>query len=314
LSPEVVEFLILAWRQGTRRQYECYLKKWLHKCKIDNVDPVHPSLDYVLQFLLASYKEGLNYSTIGTIRSALSSIITLDGKPVGKHDTVCSFMRAVYQERPSIQRTVTWEVNDVLTFLKTLSPVHSLSLELLTKKTLMMMAILSGQRGQTLHVLRKELMDVSDKEVTFYVREKLKTSKPGRHYPEIKFKSYSVDPDLCVVNCINTYLKRTEQYRCSEESQFFLTYGGSHYECSRASISRWIRDILIGAGIDVCKFSSGTTRAASTSAAKMVCNMDTVLKAGGWSCESTFTKFYNMPIKPKCAFQDGVMERFQKKT
>ncbi len=118
LSNKVVDFLVLAWRLGTRRQYECYLKKWIHKCTVDNVDPLDPTINYVLEFLLDGYSQGLCYSTLGTMRSSLSAIITVEGKPVGQHHLLTTFMRAVYQQRPALPKTITWEVNDVLIYLK----------------------------------------------------------------------------------------------------------------------------------------------------------------------------------------------------
>ncbi len=311
LSLDVVDFLMLAWRSGTRRQYDCYLKRWVHNCKLDNIDPLEPSVNYVLQYLLKGYKQGLSYSTLGTMRSALSAIISIDGKPVGQHFLITMFMRAVFQERPYLPKSLTWEVNDVLVYLKTLSPLHELTLEQITKKTLMLMAILSGQRGQTLHVLRKELLRSSGDARIFSIDKKLKTSKPGKHFSELVFRSFVSDPDVCIVTCIDEYLKRTSEFRVNPNcSQFFLTYDKPH-EASRASISRWLRDVMRDAGIDVGVFESHSTRSASTSAARTVTNIDTVLKAGGWSCASTFTRYYNLPITPKTAMQDAILRRFQ---
>ncbi len=312
LSTDVVDFLVLAWRVGTRRQYECYLKKWVHNCNVDNVNPLEPGINYVLKFLLQGYRQGLSYSTLGTIRSALSAIITIDGKPVGQHYLVVLFMRAVFQQRPALTKTLTWEVNDVFIYLKSLSPLDSLSLEQLTKKTLMLMSILSGQRGQTLHALRKEHLKPLGNDLVFHIKTLLKTSKPGRHFSQIIFKSYPHDSDVCVVACIKAYLKYTECFRLNKKSsQFFITYGSPNCEASRASISRWLKDVLRDAGIDADLFGSHSTRSASTSAAKSVCNLDTVLRAGGWACASTFTKHYDLKVTPKCDMQDALLQRFQ---
>ena len=51
------------------------------------------------------------------------------------------------------------------------------------------------------------------------------------------------------------------------------------------------------AGIDTNKFKPGSTRAASSSkAAEAGVPMDTILQAGGWSRQTTFTKFYKKTI------------------
>ncbi|MCP3927657.1 MAG: tyrosine-type recombinase/integrase [Bacteroidetes bacterium] len=209
-------------------------------------------------------------------------------------------------------KVVTWEVNDVFVYLKTLTPLHSLTLEQITKKTLMLMAILSGQRGQTLHALRKENLRPLGDKLFFSIPDPLKTSRPGRHFSELIFKPFPDDPDVCIVSCITEYVKRTECFRLNKESsQFFVTYGKPHGEAARCSISRWLRDVLRDAGIDVTIFESHSTRSASTSAAKTVTNLDTVLKAGGWSCSSTFTRYYDLKVTPKCDMQDALLKRFQ---
>ncbi len=252
---------------------------------------------------------------MGTIRSALSAVISINGKPVGQHYLVVLFMRAVFQQRPALTKSLTWEVNDVFIYLKSLSPLDSLSLEQLTKKTLMLMSILSGQRGQTLHALRKENLKPLGVDFVFSINTLLKTSKPGRHFSQLVFKSYPLDADVCVVACIKAYLACTERYRRNKKSsQFFITYGNPHCEASRASISRWLKDVLRDAGIDADHFGSHSTRSASTSAAKSVCNIDTVLKAGGWACASTFTKHYDLKVTPKCDMQDALLERFKNLT
>ncbi len=307
-----MDFLVLAWRAGTRRQYECYLKRWVHQCIVDNVDPLGPTINYVLQYMLQGYKQGLSYSTLGTMRSALSTIIFVDNKPIGQHYLISTFMKAVFQERPALPKTITWEVNDVFTYLKTLEPLSTLSLEQVTKKTLMLMAILSGQRGQTLHALRREQLRSSGADKKFLIDKPLKTSKPGRHFSELIFKRFVDDPDICIVSCIEEYINRTDRFRKNpSNSQFFLTYGKPHGEASRASISRWLKDVMRDAGLDVDVFESHSTRSASTSAARSLTNLDTVLKAGGWSCANTFTKFYNLKITPKTDMQDAILQRFQ---
>ena len=61
---------------------------------------------------------------------------------------------------------------------------------------------------------------------------------------------------------------------------------------STSTISRWLKEMLRMAGIN--NFTAHSTRAASTSAAKS----KDILKAGNWSRESTFNRFYNKTITP----------------
>lgn len=89
------------------------------------------------------FNDGLSYSRLNTARSALSSILPLiDGIPFGKHPLVIRFLKGVFESRPAMPRyTAVWDVNQVLDYLKTLSPVNEISLKSLTLKLTMLLAV-----------------------------------------------------------------------------------------------------------------------------------------------------------------------------
>ena len=106
-------------------------------------------------------------------------------------------MKGVFQSRPTFPKyTEIWDVNDVLSYLKTLSPVAELSLKDLTYKVTMM--LLSGQRIQTIQLLILKDMTMSKSQFTFKVSSKVKHTKPGRHLQGLKFKAYAPDRRLCI--------------------------------------------------------------------------------------------------------------------
>ena len=75
-----------------------------------------------------------------------------------------------------------------------------------------------------------------------------------------------------------------------------------------ATIARWIKTVLKGAGLDVSKFKAHSTRAAATSAAKrMEVPIDHILTAAGWSQEKTFSVFYNKPLVGDSQFAESVL-------
>lgn len=62
-------------------------------------------------------------------------------------------MRGLFNLRPSLPRySATWDVNTVLTYISSLKLVHTLSLKTLTLKLVTLLAILTGQRVQTLTI------------------------------------------------------------------------------------------------------------------------------------------------------------------
>ena len=105
---------------------------------------------------------------MNTIRSAISSISYIDDKPAGKHPLVSRLMRAVFQQRPSFSRCQsTWDPDLILNYIKSLGLNENLSTILLTKKLTMLMLLVSGQRGQVLHLLDIRNMILSDSRVSF---------------------------------------------------------------------------------------------------------------------------------------------------
>ena len=62
----------------------------------------------------------------------------------------------------------------------------------------------------------------------------------------------------------------------------------------RASISRWIREVLALSGIDMTTFGAGSTRSASVSAAaRCGASPAQIMKQGDWTNLGTYQRFYN---------------------
>lgn len=139
-----------------------YCSKW-------KIDPVLPPVASGINFLGDLYHKGLSYSALNTARSALASVIVLQGnQSFGNHPLVSRFLKRTFATRPALPKyKEVWDVNTVLEHLKTLHPSESLSL---------LMAIFSGQHCQTIHALSTRDMQVSDSKVVFIVNELLKTS------------------------------------------------------------------------------------------------------------------------------------------
>ena len=66
---------------------------------------------------------------------------------------------------------------------------------------------------------------------------------------------------------------------------------------TKDTIARWIRTVMLEAGLDVETFTPHSTRSAATSKAKQACvPIQNILKHAGWSNERTFDRFYNKPV------------------
>ncbi len=235
---------------------------------------------------------------VNTARSALSSVLVLpNGTAFGQHPYVKRLLKGVFETKPALPRyTCVWDVEVVLDYLKNLGSNTELTLKLLTLKLVMLLGLLSGQRCQTLHSLNIKDMVLGESKCVFLLTSLLKTSAPNRHLTHIEFLAYPQDPKLCVINCLNAYLKRTKPHRCGT-LQLFLSIQKPFKAVSCDTISRWLKSVLDMAGIDTAIFTAHSTRTASTSCAKAKgLPSHVIMEAAGWHSESTFAKFYNKCI------------------
>lgn len=265
----------------------------------------------MLDYLTLLYDSGLKYSAINTARSALSSfVVSEDGRPMGKHPLVVRFMKGVFQTRPALPRHgVTWDTDIVLKYIKSLSPVKDLSLKDLTFKLVTLTALLSGQRLQCLHLLDIRNMTLTKSVCKFRIGDLVKTSRPGAHQSELSLPAYAPNRRLCIVTAITEYIERTKVLR-SGHTQLFISYMKPHSGVSKDTLARWIRTVLVKAGIDMTIFTPHSTRAAAASAAsKAVVPLQSILKTAGWSRESTFAKYYKKPLTKADCFGLGVLKR-----
>ena len=141
----------------------------MENCRKWETNPISPPVASGLNFLAELYHMGLSYSALNTARSALASVIALQGnQSFGNHPRVSRFHKGTFTTRPALPKyKEVWDVNMVLEHLKTLHPAETLPLKLLSFKIVMLMAILSGQRCQTIHALTTRNMKVSNTKVMF---------------------------------------------------------------------------------------------------------------------------------------------------
>jgi hypothetical protein len=287
-----------SWRPGTTKQYETYLKKWLDFCHQRQVNYHSPSMREALSFLMQLHNKGLGYSTIGTARSALSNVIVNgECENFGSHPLVSRFMKSVFlAHKPTPKYNATWDVGVVLNYLATFYPHCDITLKQLTLKLVMIILLTSGQRGQTVHFMSLDGMQMSNDACYFHIMEHVKTSKPGLPATKVVVKKYPLNEKLCPLKTLQDYLSRTATIR-NGENKLFISYQKPYKAVTRQTISRWVKTTMTNAGIDTTRFHPHSTRAASTSKANTrAVPIDIIMSTAGWQSAKTFQKFYNKPI------------------
>ena len=213
------------------------------------------------------FHAGLEYSTINTHRSSISAFHDpIEGFSVGKHPKVCNLMAGVFNKRPPKPKyCFVWDVETVLKYLKCLPPNDLLSTKMLTLKLTMLLALTSASRCSEIKNLDINYLAKSESKYCFNISKPTKTSKPGKPLPILEFERFESEPNICVVEALEAYIKLSKPWReGTQKTQLLLSYIKPHSPVKACTLS--------------CILGVSTKQ---------------ILKWGRWSSKSTWQKFYN---------------------
>ncbi len=298
LSKTAQDLILGSWSSGTTKNYNVYIREWSNFLAINNISADRAINDVMVGIEFLSYlfeHKKFKYSAINSARSALSVFInTGNHLTFGKQDLVVKFMKGVFRQRPSLPKyTVTYDAEVVLNHLA-LMP-RTMTLKQVTHKVATLLCFLTGQRNQTINELDIDFMHAGSDGLVFYIPTILKTTTPRSHQEPLVLKSYPDNPALCIVLHINLYIAATQNVRKSKK--LLLSYVPPYGPVTTSTVSRWVKQTLGEAGINIHTFSAHSTRSSSSSAAKAKgLSVNEIRKAAGWKGTSTFATFYDKPI------------------
>ena len=293
-----------SWRSTTEEQYGGCWSRWTEYCESRGICTASPNLSQVLDYLAHLFEKGLAYSTINTYRSALSQTLpSIEGFNIGSHPLVTRLMKGVFNKRRPTQTLVPkWSVERVLEMLRLWHPPEELDLDKLTRKTVMLLALATARRCSSLAILstKQGYFVIGEENMSFQPLGLEKQSRPDHVSPPIEVRAFEdqrVDP----VKYTKAYIERTQDLR--QTQQLLLSLRPPHKAASKAVIARWLEQVIAESGQ---KGTGGSVRSAATSKAISAgISTEMVLKAGDWSRESTFRRFYFKPVP--LSFSDAVL-------
>ena len=217
-SQEVSALLLNSWRPTSARHYDSAWTQWDRWCRGRAVNPLRPRITNILEFLTSQFQAEKAYRTMAGYRSALSSTLPpLEGVSVGQHPLVCRLMKGVYHQRPPLPRyAATWDVERVLELLQTWHPPGQLSVERLTWKLTMLLALAGAKRTVELRNLSATGCTLSSNGATLTVGVPTKTQRTGSALKRVTFPCFH-DPRLCPVGYLEAYLCRSASWRSESE-------------------------------------------------------------------------------------------------
>lgn len=290
--------MIASLSHSTLKQYDTSYKKLWNFCQNNHIDDcLSISTPLALSFLTDQFTLGANYSTINTIRSAISLIL---GSQFSKDANVSRLLKGVYKSRPCFPKyQSTWDTNVVLDFVSHWYPNEDLPLPALTKKLVALLALSTAQRVQTLSSITLCNIKMHNSHIEITINDLIKTSVPGRAQPCLIIPFFHDKKEICPANTLKAYIDTTTSIRESANTEkLILTTKKPYHNATASTISRWIKQVLQESGIDTSIFSAHSTRHAATSAAgRRGVSIEAIKKAAGWSGNSLiFGKFYNRPV------------------
>lgn len=280
---------------STIKQYSSYIISWYKRCKTKDKNPFLISESDLLRELTQKFNEGASYSTLNTMRSALALISDTD---FSKNKNISRFFKGAFKLRPPKPKYDSiWDVDGVLAELEKAYPLEDLNLADLTEKLVVLLALGSAHRLQTLALIKLPNMCFLNRGLEIRIPDSIKTSRPGAAQPLLSFPYLREKPSLCIAKTIERYIFVTKNLRNGCDN-LIITVKQPHKAASTATISRWIRAKLVKCGVSE-NFTGYSTRHASTSAAlKKGVSLSLIHKTAGWSQSSQmFAKFYNKSIE-----------------
>lgn len=283
---------------STIKQYNITFKLWWSFCNNKGIPFYQGDVSHVISFFQELLESTTNiYGSFNSHRAALSLI--LPGN-IGSDTHLHRFLKGIARIRPPRPKyDHIWDPQQVLSYFENISDQENL--KFLSEKLVTLLTLATGHRLQTISLIKCSNIKISQSAVTIFIPDIIKTSGPNKKQPCLELPFFEKKPKLCVASLIIKYLEVTRSTRSSECDWLFLTYNKPHGPASKQTLSRWVKNSLKTAGVDVSIFTAHSTRHASTSAAlRKGLSVDTIRKTAGWSENSSvFAVFYNRPLNEK---------------
>ena len=133
-----------------------------------------------------------------------------------------------------------------------------------------------------------------------------KSWREGRPPLSVEFCANQQNPKLYVVQALKSYLQVTQAWwNKNDQKKLILSTLVPYQTVKKSTVAGWDKAILASAGIDTNLFTSHSSRAVSTSKAKV--KGEDILKRGNWSNKSISLKYYHKFVSNESAqFQKSI--------
>lgn len=306
ISESVARRIYSAKRASTNNLYDYRWKSWLDWCFSREVDPFNPSVNKFGEFLIFLHDKNFSPATVKGYRSAISTTLKQISKVDFANQSILSdVVRSFELERPRTKAHFPkWDLAIVLSTLAgdIFEPLQTCGFKELTFKTVFLTALATGRRRSEIHAFSAALAQFSDCSVSLctFPGFLAKNQLPSVVSCPISIPCLTgqdVNPLLCPVRALKIYVDRVSSRRKGRKRLFISHLDSYEKEISCDTISRWIIQ-TIKLAYAVNKLELGQVNAhevralASSWAWSNRVPLEDVIKAGFWSSENSFIRFY----------------------
>lgn len=106
--------------------------------------------------------------------------------------------------KPKYDRT--WDVNIAFRKIKEWFPLNELSLETLTERLVLLLALGTAHRVQTLASIKIANIKHNSEGYEIEIPDRIKTSRPGTYQPLLIVPKFTENPKLCIASTMEAYI------------------------------------------------------------------------------------------------------------
>ena len=325
-SRQVADRAARPQRSSTLAIYESKWRKFVDWCGQRKINPFSASEASVGDFLLDLFNsKKLAVSTLEGYRMAIAGTLRVTcGVEVGRSDTLKALIQNIRGESARLRCPAPdWDLALVLRRLRhhPFEPIQSISLQLLTWKTVFLVALASGKRRGEIHALlfssfsrNLHWSSINLSVSPSFLAKTALTERGPKTLLSVTIPSLddfvgSDMPDellLCPVRAVRMYLDRTKDLRVGKRLFFISPVLSLRRDISAVSISRWIvKTIQLCYKVEgerlVSPVKAHSVRALATSLAFFrQASLEQIIRAGTWTSANTFISFYLTDLSSLC--------------
>jgi integrase len=293
-------------RPSTRKAYRSCWRRWMDWCSERSLGANSPALSDLANYLSFLFEEGLAPRSLALHKSAIISILSLENErfsSFSKADCLNRIIKGAFNSRPPLKSTEVWDIEQVLSCLRSWGPNTGLSVKQLMWKSLALIAIVSACRVSDLASLSSQIRRCPEVWTFNFIK---KNSSMQDCKVEINIFAFA-DPIICPLECLSQYLERSQLLR-TNSTTIFITLSKPHRNARPNTLSKHLKHVLSLAGIDISSFTGHSFRSATTSKAFVKgVDLTDIMQRATWATPSMFTRFYAKKPSRGASFSHAVL-------